>query len=164
MAFTSQFSAQFTGLVLDRVQTVLERDTNTALAAIDASLPAVVDFKTPTPLTTNFPAVFLEPDLSSLVQSKDDSYIEGEHTLLINIAIADKDPAALKVAIVKYVRALDQVIRSMSFEDLTGGVTSAIGPPSWEVLEHRYGPFRANDQTIYRKDAQLVMAVQILER
>lgn len=164
MAFESKYSAEFAGLILDRVQAVLERDADQALAALDATLDKFADYATPTPIALNFPALFLEPDLSALNQSDDDSYIKQTHSLLLNIAIVGKDPKALHTAIVKYVQALDRVLRSMSTDDLTDGVTSRIGPPAWEVVEHRYGVLRTNENTIYRKDAQLVLAVQILER
>lgn len=165
MPFTaSKYQAQFAQLILDRVQVVLERDVNTALAAIDATLDAVRDFDTPTPIALNFPAIYLEPDSSRLRQADDDSHIGEEHELLVNLAIVGKDPDALKRAIVKYVRAIDQVLRTMTDADITGGVTSAIGKAVWEVTEHRYGILRANENTIYRKDAQLVLAVQIIER
>lgn len=161
---TSKFSAQFQQLILDRVQVALEAGVNTALAAIDAALPAVVDFDTPYQIALNFPALYLEPDLSALAQSDDDSYIDEEHTLLVTISIVAADPDATKSRIVKYVRAVDQVLRSMSVADLQGGTSSSIRKAAWEVVEHRYGALRTLENTIYRRDAQLIFAVQILER
>lgn len=161
---TSKFSAQFQQLILDRVQTVLENDVNTALAAIDGTLAAVVDFNTPTPLLLNFPGLYLEPDTSAIRQSDDDSYLMELHTLLITLSIVGPDPDTLKVRIVKYVRAIDQVLRSMSVSDLQGAVSSSIRRAAWEVTEHRYGLLRANENTIYRRDAQLVFTAELLER
>jgi hypothetical protein len=43
--------------------------------------------------------------------------------------------------------------------------TSAIRAPVWEVTEHRYGLITTDSaKTIYRRDAQLILVVQNLER
>lgn len=165
MAFTaSQFSAQFAGRLLENLQTVIERDTETALRLIDDTLEMPADYATPISIAVNFPALYLEPDNSRLTQADDDSYITGEHSFVLTLSIVGPEPTTLKQRIVKYVRAADQVLRTMTFEDLTDGVTSTVGPPVWEVVEHRYGLLRANERTIYRWDAQLVLVIQLLER
>lgn len=166
MPFTPKFAAQFQRRILDNVQAVLVRDVNTALAAIDATLAAVVDFVTPVPIALNFPALYLEPNSSAMKQSDDDSYIEEAHQLLISLSIVGATPDVLKSAIVKYVQAIDQVLRSMSVPDLIGSQpTSAVRKPAWEVLGHNFSAIRANaDNTIYRRDAQVVFVVEILER
>jgi hypothetical protein len=164
MAFvTSKFAAGFAQTVLDNIQTVLERDCNTALAAIDANLTTFADYKTPLPLLLNFPALYLEPGHTEIQQSDDDSHLMQEHELLIGFSLVDADADALKAKLVKYVRAIDQVLRTMSDDDLTGGITSSVGKAVWEVTEHTYGPLRGKD-TIYRRDAQLVLKIQIMER
>src|SRR5262247_830791 len=103
---TSKYSAQFQQLILTRVQSVLESDTNTALNAIDNTLAPFVEFKTPAPLLLNFPGLYLEPEASAIRQSDDDSYLMELHTLLITLSIVGPDPDTLKVRIVKYVRAI----------------------------------------------------------
>lgn len=165
MAFTaSQFSAQFAGRLMENLQTVIERDMETALRLIDTDLEMPVDYQTPISIANNFPALYLEPDNSRLTQSDDDSYVTGEHSFVLTLSIVGPEPTTLKNRIVKYVRAADQVFRTMTVADLTDGVTSSVGPPVWEVVEHRYGLLRANERTIYRWDAQIVLVVQLLER
>ena len=45
-----------------------------------------------------------------------------------------------------------------------GGVTtSTVTEPVWEVTEHQFGILRQND-TIYRMDSRIILAVQLLER
>lgn len=166
MAFTSKFSAQFQQLLLTRVQAVLERDVDDALAVIDSSLESVKDFDTPAQIALNFPAIYLEPDLSQIEQAADDSHLMEKHSFLITLSIVAKDPDTTKARIVKYVRAVDQALRTMSVADLIGSApTGAIRKPAWEVTEHRFGALTRNvENTIYRRDAQLVLVVQILER
>ena len=168
MAFASKFQAEFAARLLDHLQAVLERDVNAALASIDGSLPLFAEndgigFRTPTPIAVNFPALYLEPSQSALVQSADDSRVEEQHEFAINVALTGPDANTLKRQIVNYVLAIDQVLRSMSVTDLTGGLSSAISKPTWEVTEHRYGVLRSND-TLYRRDAQLILVVQDFER
>lgn len=164
MPFVTKFQAGFAQTVLDRVQVVLERDMNEAISQVDATLAAIVDFDTPTPIALNFPCLYLEPDSTRIEQADDDSHLLEEHDLVISLAIVGSDPDALKKQVVKYARAIDRVLRTMSVMDLTGGVSSTTGPPAWEVTEHRYGILRSSENTIYRRDAQLVLTIQILER
>ena len=171
----STFAAQFAQRLLDNFQTRLEANANTQVAAVDAALALFatetdahaqkVGFNTPTPITTNFPALYLEPSASNLSQSSDDSHIEQTHELALNLALAGPDANTLKSQIVKYVTALDRCIRQMTDAQITGGITSAIRKPVLEITEHRYGVLRvAQEGTIYRRDAQLIIVVQILEK
>lgn len=164
MAFTtSTYSAEFALRLLDNIQTFIEASTGTALTAIDSTLSDFADFQTPTPIALNFPALFISTSGSSIDQSDDDSYLLGQHEFFIDIEITGKNTYTLERTILKYVLAVDQVLRSMTVADLTGGVTSAVGEPVWEVTEHQFGILRQGD-TIYRKAARIVLVVQLLER
>jgi len=164
MAFvTPTYAAEFALRLIDNIQTYIEASTGTALTLIDSTLDDFVDFRTPTPIILNFPALFISTSGSSITQSDDDSYLTGQHEFYIDLAIDGKDTYTLERNILKYVLAIDQCLRTMAVSDLTGGVTSAIGHPVWEVTEHQYGVLRQED-TIYRKDARLVLIVQLLER
>lgn len=167
MPFTSKFSAEFAQGLMDNIQAVLESATigpNAALAVIDNTLDVFVDFDTPTPITINFPALYLEPSTSKIEQSADDAYLKAEHEFLISLAIVGPEPDTLKKRINKYVRAVDQSLRGMTQTSLTGGVTTTQAGAAWEVTQHRYGVLRETENTIYRKDAQLVLVVQLIER
>lgn len=166
MAFVSKFAAEFEQGLLANIQAILEgaNGANAALAEIDASLSTFVDYDTPIPIALNFPALYLEPVRGAFKQSDDDSYIEGEYEFVVNCAIVGSDPDALKVAIVKYVRAIDQCLRTATGTDIAGAVTDIHARPAWEVTEHQYGPLFADERTIYRKNAQLTLVVQLLER
>lgn len=167
MPFVTKFAAEFAQGLLDRIQVVLESATigaNPALAVIDAALDPFVDFDTPIPKAINFPALYLEPSQSKLEQSEDDSHIKGEHEFIITLAIVANEPDVVKKRIGKYLRAVDQALRTMSAADLATAVTSSKARPAWEVTEHRYGAIFEDENTIYRKSAQLLFVVQILER
>ena len=172
MAFTNKFSADFASLIMDRVQAVLERDVNDALAGIDGTLPVFVDFKTPVQIALKFPCLYVEPSQSDLAQSPDDTYIQSQHQLIISLSIVSgiEDVDLLKNQITQYAKAVDRVLRTMPASDLASAVTSARAKPVWEVTQHRFSVLRGNAgvgdnlPTIFRRDAQLLFVVQILER
>lgn len=164
MAFTiTAYSAQFAYRLIDNIQTYLEASTETALAAIDTDLSDFADYRTPTPIALNFPALFISTSGSVLSQSDDDSHILGQHEFYIDIEITGVDTYTLERTILQYVMAVDRCIRTMDVTDLISGVTSSIGYPVWEVTEHQFGIIRQGD-TIYRKAARVVMVVQLMER
>ena len=172
MPFTTKYSADFAAGILSNVQVVLERDINDALSEIDGTLPAIIDWTTPIEIALSFPCLYLEPSDTDAEQADDDSYLKEEHQLIVSVAIVggQSDVDALKSQITKYVKAIDRVLRSMSIVDLTGGLNSAKARPVWEVTQHRYSKLRGNAgsgeqmPTIFRRDAQLLLTVQILER
>lgn len=164
MAFTtSTYSAQFAYRLIDSIQTVLERDTGTALTAIDSTLADFADYQTPTPIVLNFPALYVSVGSSAMEQSDDDSHIKSQHEIFIDIAVDGKDAYTLERTILKYVLAVDQVLRTMTVADLITATSSIVSEPIWEVTEHQFGLLRQGD-TIYRKDARVVLIVQLLER
>jgi hypothetical protein len=164
MAFvTSTYSAQFAYRLIDAIQTVLERDTGTALTSIDNTLADFVDYQTPTPIVLNFPALYISVGSSAMEQSDDDSHIRSQHEIYIDIAVDGKDAYTLERTILKYVLAVDQVLRTMAAADLITATSSTVSEPIWEVTEHQFGLLRQGD-TIYRKDARIVLIVQLLER
>ena len=167
MAFTTtKFGAQFGLRLIDNLQAYLEASTGTALTAIDATLPNFVDYRTPTPIVLNFPALFVSSSNTALEQSDDDSHILSEIELFIDIAIDGVDTYALQRSMLKYLLAVDRVIRTMTPADLLGATwnTGAIvTQPVWEVTSHQFGVLREAD-TIYRLDARIVLLVQLLER
>ena len=167
------YSAQFAGRFLDNIQAVLERDVNTRVAALDSELALFSDeerqmlgFRVPTAIATNFPALYLEPAQSDLSQSADDSRIEQEHEFVISLAVTGPDDYTLQRRVITYVTAIDQALRRASDANMLGSApTSAVRKPVWEVTQHRYSvTFNVPGTTIYRRNAQLVLKIQMLER
>lgn len=165
MAYTTtRYSAQFGLRILDNIQAFLEASTATALAEVDNTLRDFTDFRTPTPIVLNFPALFVSTSNEQLEQSDDDSHIRGRVEFYIDIAVDGVDAYTLQRTILKYTLAVDRVLRTMTVVDLLGGVTtSTVTEPVWEVTEHQFGILRQND-TIYRLDSRIILAVQMLER
>jgi hypothetical protein len=165
MAYTTtRYQAQFALRILDNIQAYLEASTVTALAEIDTTLRNFVDYRTPTPIVLNFPALFVSTSNEQMEQADDDSYIRGRVEMYIDIAVDGVDAYTLQRSILKYTLAVDRVLRTMTVADLLGGVTtSTVTEPVWEVTEHQFGILRQND-TIYRIDSRIILAVQLLER
>lgn len=160
---TTAYSAQFAYRLIDALQTYLEASTGTALAEIDSTLADFVDYRTPTPIVLNFPALFISTSAVALEQSDDDSHIRSRNEFYIDIAVDGKDAYTLQRTILKYVLAVDRVLRTMTPADLVTATSSTLSEPIWEVVEHQFGALRQGD-TIYRLDARLVLVIQLLER
>jgi len=170
------FNAQFVQRILDNIQARLEDNLNDQVAGIDPELPLFstetdstglkIGFNTATPIALNFPAVYLEPSASTLAQSADDTRIQQSHELVISLAITGPSAATLKSQVVKYVTALDRCIRRATPAQICGGLDASVNGLVWEVTEHRYGELRVSGEnaTIYRRDAQLIITIQLFER
>lgn len=165
MAYTTtRYQAEFALRLIDNLQAFIEASTATALAEIDATLPNFVDYRTPTPIILNFPALFISTSQETLDQSDDDSYIRGRNEFYIDIAVDGYDAYVVERKMLQYTLAVDRVIRSMTVADLLGEATTAyVSEPVWEVTEHQYGLLRQGD-TIFRKDSRIVLVVQTFER
>jgi hypothetical protein len=111
----------------------------------------------------NFPALFISTSAVALEQSDDDSHIRSRNEFYIDIAVDGKDAYTLQRTILKYVLAVDRVLRTMTPADLVTATSSTLSEPIWEVVEHQFGALRQGD-TIYRMDARLVLVIQMLER
>jgi len=160
---TSKYSAEFGLRILNNIQVYLEASTVTSLAEIDASLNNFVEYRTPTPITLNFPALFVSSAGQQLEQSDDDAYIKSNIEIYIDIAIDGIDAYTLQRSILKYTLAVDRVLRTMAISDLIGATSNTVTEPVWEVTEHQFGILRQND-TIYRTDSRIILNVQLLER
>lgn len=156
------YDAEFTGPLRQNILTALKARLNQQVNAIDATLPDVVDWQTPTEIATRFPCLFVAPVSSKLRQAADDSYLMGEHVILIECATDGTDPDVLAYQITQYVTAIDRVIREMSFDDLVGAISTVMGAPAWEVTDHNY-QLRKRD-TQLRADAQLLITIELMER
>lgn len=167
MYLETKFDAQFSLRLLENIQQILERDTELAIRELDDTLDLFKEFKTPTLIALNFPALYVSVSGSQLAQSDDDDRVQGQHTFFVDVAVVgnEADAFTLQPKLLKYVLACDRVLRTMTASDLTGGVTSAVGQPAWEVTEHQFGALRGLEgSTILRLDARLVLVVQLLER
>jgi hypothetical protein len=164
MAYTTTtYSARFANRLIDSLQTYLEASTATALAEIDTSLADFVDYQTPTPIVLNFPALFITTGGVAIEQSDDDSHLRSQTEFYIDIAIDGKDAYTLQRSILKYVLAVDRILRTMTVADLITATSSTVSEPIWEVTEHQFGVLRERD-TIYRIDARIILIIQMLER
>lgn len=161
---TSRYDAEFALRIIDNIQDYLEASSATALGEVDNGLANFVDYRTPTPIVLNFPALFISNSGIQIEQSADDAYLRSRIELFIDIAIDGIDSYALQRKILQYTLAVDRMLRSMTVADLLGGnTTSFVSEPIWEVIEHQFGVLRQSD-TIYRMDSRVILVIQTLER
>lgn len=158
----TKFQAEFAHRVLGNLTTLLERDANLALAEVDDSLTVFRSYRIPVLITTQFPALFVSVERVMAQQSEDDSYIQSEITVSIDLALVGKDAFDLQGQLAKYVLALDRVIRTATAADLVGELSATKSQPVWEVTEHSFQLLK-NDTTL-RADASLTVVIQLFER
>lgn len=158
------YAATFLDRILENITNVLASDLNGHVSAISGQIYQVASFDVPTEMTSRFPAVYVEPVGSLLDQAADDSRIDQEHELMIHLSITDTDFQQTRGNIAKYVTAIDRTIRQMTADGLLTDITSAVGAPVWEVTKHQYSGIFLNDQNLYRRDAQLTVKIQFMER
>lgn len=156
-----KFEAEFESRMLVRLTELLERDTKDALAEAGITEP-FADFRTPTPIALNFPALFVSFDRAQIAQSDDDTHVAGEYTFTVDVSLIGADAFTVQEQLTRYLLAIDRVIRAASVEDLTGGVTQSVSKPVWEVTEHTSALFRV-DSTVLRADGSLTIVIQLLE-
>lgn len=156
-----KFAAEFESRMLARLTELLERDTKDALAEAGIT-ESFADFRTPTPIALNFPALFVSFDRAQIAQSDDDTHVAGEYTFTVDVSLIGADAFTVQEQLTRYLLAIDRVIRAASVEDLTGGVTQFVSKPAWEVTEHTSALFRV-DSTVLRADGSLTIVIQLLE-
>lgn len=164
MAYTTKkFATDFALTLYDNILSVIERDMTTALAELDATQEPVVEYEMPSFATNVFPSMFLEISRSTLEQSDDDAYIKETHEFLLTVAITGTTWVEAQDRVLKYVVAVDRVLRTMTNADLTDGVTQLVAHAAWEVVEHLYSGIISTDRMM-RKDAAIRFVVEIIRR
>lgn len=163
------YSAHFEGPIIDNVIAIITRDMKPALDywyAADA-LPDFVERSIGTERGLEFPMLVIGPR-SNFIENVDDgiSLIEPQ-IVEMKLAVVDNSADAAYRKCMKYVRALDAVLRSASFADYFANMTSTNGSyPFGHVVDvrHEYLPLGANEaNTTYLKPARLELALTFRE-
>lgn len=158
MAWTPKFDAQFIEPLIDSLITVIKRDEFDALnwANGGADLPVFAMHQRARRVEMKYPFLAVLAVQSKIDQSEDDGKLTEHHEIVIEVALTGTDPNALSGLLFKYVRALDSIIRNMSFADLTAGMTNdGHGKVSWEVTDHSYTLARRLTNSQYLQVGQL---------
>lgn len=176
MSWSPKYSACFEGPIIDNILTIITRDMRAALdyfnpaeASLDPSDPLYLrDFaerSIGTQKALEFPTLIIGPRTNAVETVDDDSNLIEPMVIQIDIGITDVSADAAMRRIMKYVRALDAVLRTASQADYLIGMASSTPFALQVEVTHNYGPLGANDnRTTYFKPASLELSLNFRER
>lgn len=169
MPWTPKFSACFEGPIIDNVKAIIIRDMKAALDHFYAAdnLPDFAERSLGTEQGLEFPILVIGPRSNPVETVADAARLVQAQTVELKVGIvADSSDEAMR-KIMKYVRALDSVLRSAHKNDYCANMTNGNNVPFGFSIDvtHEYGPLGANDnRTTYFKPASLTLTVNFNER
>jgi len=169
MSWTPEFSACFELPIIDNVLTIVTEDMKPALDYFYAAddLPDFAERSLGTEKGLEFPILVIGPRSNSVETVDDSARLVQAQTIELKVGvIADSSDAAMRL-IMKYVRALDAVLRSAHKNRYCANMTNGNNVPFGFSIDvtHEYGPLGANDnRTTYFKPASLTLTVNFNER
>lgn len=169
MPWAPKFSARFELPIIDNVLAIVTRDFKLALDHFYAGedLPDFAERSLGTEKGNEYPLLVIGPRSTFIKTVDDDSHLVEPQVIELKIGvIADSSDVAMRL-IMKYVRAMDAVLRSANKNDYCANMTNGNGAPFGFSIDvtHAYGPLGANDnRTTYFKPAVLELTVNFRER
>lgn len=164
MPWTPRYSAVFEEGLIDNLLTVITRDFKLALDYYyaDDDLPDFAERTLGQELGNEYPMLALVPVRNAATESEDRARVLQAVRINLMVGVVDDGPDTVTQRIMRYVRALDAVIRSASKNDLTANMGVQVFGLSVEA-EHSYGPIGDNS-SIYFRPAILELLMTFNER
>lgn len=162
-----KYSACFEGPLITNTLAVITRDMKFALDYFypTENLPDFVERSIGTERGFEFPLLVIGPRENLVESTDDESHIIEPVRITINIGVIDETPEKAYIKIMKYVRALDSVLRSAAKSDYLANMTSSHAFALIVDVTHTYGPLgAAEDRTSYFKPASLELSLNFRER
>lgn len=156
-------SAVFEGPIIDNCLTVITRDFKGGLdyyyAA--ANLPDFQERALGQILGNSFPCLAITPRSNQIQEVDDRSHLVEAARINIYIGVAGDGPNTVTTNIMKYVRAMNGILRSARRDFFTG-----MSNPFEVVLDinHAYGPVGGPEENIYFRGAMVELTVNLRER
>lgn len=169
MAFVPRYSAVFELPIIENVLTIIVRDMKAALDHFYSSdgLPDFVERSIGTERGVEFPILVIGPRSNLIETADDESRLFEPIKIDIKIGVIANSSDAAYRKIMKYVRALDAILRTATLADYCAGMTNGNNRPFGLAVgvTHTYGPLGVNEQrTTYFKPANLELSVTLNER
>ncbi len=167
MPWTPLFQARFIRPFITNLITVIQRDEREALlwANDGQAMAAFKVYRKARWINTLFPAISVIPRRSEVEQAQDNSRLEEEHTVEVEIEDLGQDPDVLAEMIERRVQAVDMIIRSASRADIAVGYE----PGRWgalliEISPHEFTQFFNERQSIYKQTGTFGVTFNCMER
>lgn len=162
MTWTPQFSAVFEEPIINNTLAVIARDFKPALDHFYAAddLSDFTERALGQVLKNSFPCLAVTPRSNPTEDTDDDSHIIEAARIDIYIGVTDDGPDTVTRRIMKYVRAMDAVLRTAK-RDFFTGMSNPFGV--WLKVEHTYWPI-GQENNIYFRSAIVELTVNLRER
>lgn len=169
MSWTPKYSARFEGPIIANVLAIITRDMKAALDYFYSSdsLPDFAERSLGTEQGLEFPILVIGPRANSVETVADNSHLVEPQVIELKVGVTADSPGDALTKIMKYVRALDAVLRSASKNDYCANMANGNDVPFGFSVDvtHSYGPLGANEgRTTYFKPASLELTVNFRER
>jgi len=161
-----KYSAHFEEPIIRNTLAIIQRDMK---AALDHWYPAddlkdFVERAIGTERGVEFPMLVIGPRSNLIETVADESHLVEPQIIEMKLAVVDNNPSDAYLKCMKYVRALDSVLRSASDADYTANMTSSTPFALIVDVTHEYLPLGANDaRTSYVKPAGLELRLTFRE-
>lgn len=169
MTFVPKFSACFEGPIIANVLDIIERDMKNALDHFYQSdnLPDFVERSLGTEKGLEFPILVIGPRNNPVETVADESNLIQAQVIELKVGVTADSSDDAMIKIMKYVRALDAVLRTATKQDYCANMTNGANVPFGLHVDvtHTYGPLGTNDnRTTYFKPASLELTLTFRER
>jgi hypothetical protein len=169
MSFTPKYSARFELPIIDNVLAIVTRDMKGALDYFypGENLPDFVERSLGTEKGLDFPILVIGPRSNPVETVDDASHLIEPQAIELKVGVVSDTADSAMRLVMKYVRALDAVLRSANKSDYCANMSNGNGAPFGFHIDvtHTYGPLGANDnRTTYFKPASLELTVNFRER
>lgn len=163
MAWTPQYSAVFEEPIINNTLAIITRDFK---AALDYFYPAdrLEDFSERAlgqVLRNEFPCLAISPRDNPVDEADDDSHLVEAARIDVYVGVTDDGADSVTRKIMKYVRAMDAVLRTAR-EDFFTGMSNPFGVVI--SARHAYGPVGGPAESIYFRAAVVELTVSLRER
>lgn len=163
MTWAPRFSAIFEEQIITNTKAVIVRDMKAALDYFypAATLPDFTERALGQVIGDTYPFLALGPRENRVDEVDDRSHLIEAARISLYIGVTDDSPENVTIKIMRYVRALDAVLRTARQDFFTG-----MSNPFGIILEvtHSYPGFIGAKDSVYFRSATLELSIQLRER
>ena len=164
MPWTPQFSAIFEEQIIVNTKALIVRDMKSALDHFYPSPLNLPDFKERAlgqVIGAEFPFLAIGPRENRVEDTDDRSHVVEAARISLYVGVTDDSPENVTIKIMRYVRALDAVLRTGRQDFFTG-----MSNPFGVVVDvtHSYPGFIGANDSVYFRSATLELTVSLRER
>jgi hypothetical protein len=167
MAFVATVTPQFIEPIIDNLLTVIARDFAEASVLVtgNGALTPFAQSCRSRRVDVRYPFLGCYPVRTGLVNQDEDQSANEKHEVKIELALVGSDSEALTSELLKYVRAVDWIVRHASEADMSENLSAnGATDPIWTISAHEYTLIQRNALQQYLQQAQITVLVEVTEQ